>query len=82
MYISLCLEFYAIKKFRGSIKSPGFPFVRQSVRPYVRTSRIRVRPITALFKVGFYNYFTGKDKHIESTCRAQNLGRYLEGQGV
>jgi hypothetical protein len=34
--------------------------------------QIRVQPITSLFEVGVYNY---------STCRAQHLGRYLEGQG-
>jgi len=31
-------------------------YVRPSVRPYVRP--IRVRPITSLFKVRFWNYFT------------------------
>jgi len=89
----------------------------------------RVRPITLLFKVGFWNYFTEmitilrwrvaktfgslpwrsrsqhdlaakscpaqnfviwsrisklfhrNDYHIEATCCAQHLGRYLEGQG-
>jgi hypothetical protein len=39
----------------------------------------RVRPITSLFKVGFYNYFT-EHHPIETTCRAQKLGGYLERQ--
>ena len=33
-------------------------FVRPFVRHSVRKTRIRVRPITSLFEVGFYNYFT------------------------
>jgi hypothetical protein len=96
--------------------------------PSIRTSRICVRPITSLFEVGFYKYFTERspywddmsptfwllpwrsrsqhdlaaklfqahnfviwsrilqlfhrnDHHIEKTCRAQHLGRYLKGQG-
>jgi len=40
----------------------------------------RVRFITLLLEVSFYNYFTD-DHHIEMTCRAQHLGRFLEGQG-
>ena len=102
------------------------PSVRQSVSQSVRTSRIRVRPITLLVKVGFQNNFAEmitilgvcvarkfgslpwrsrsqndlaakscpaynfvilgriskifhrNDHHIETTCRAQHLGRYLE----
>jgi hypothetical protein len=30
-----------------------------------------VRPLTSLFEVGFYNYFT--KKHIETICRTQHL---------
>jgi len=44
----------------------------------------RVRPITSLFDVGFRNCFTEmhrNDHLIETMCRTQNLGRYLEGQG-
>jgi len=41
----------------------------------------RVRPITLLFEVGFHNIFHRNDHHIETTCHAQHLGRYLEGQG-
>jgi hypothetical protein len=49
------------EKFRGSIKSPcctSVLSVCQSVCRSVRTSRICVWPITSLFEVGFYNYFT------------------------
>ena len=42
----------------------------------------RVRPITSLFDVGFRNYFTEMITILRRCmCRAQNLGRYLEGQG-
>jgi len=41
----------------------------------------RVRSITLLFEVGFEKIFHRNDHHIETTCRAQYLGRYLEGQG-
>jgi len=40
----------------------------------------RVRPITLLFEIRFWNYFHRNNHHIETTCRAQHLGRYLEGQ--
>jgi hypothetical protein len=40
----------------------------------------RVRLITSLFKVGFYNYFT-EMIYILRRLVAQHLGRYLEGQG-
>ena len=36
------------------------PSGRPSVRPSVCTSRIHVRPITSIFEVGFWNYFTKK----------------------
>jgi hypothetical protein len=39
-----------------------------------------VMPITSLFEVGFYNYFTKMITNIETTCHAQHLGSYLEGQ--
>jgi hypothetical protein len=53
-----------------------------SIRMYVRTSRIRVRPINLLFEVGFKNeLFHRNDHNIETTCRAQHLGRHLDGQG-
>ena len=41
----------------------------------------RVQPITSLFEVRFYNYFTNINHHIETTCRAQHFGCYFEGQG-
>ena len=37
-----------------------------------------VRPITLLFKVWFYNVFYINDHHIETTCRALHLGRFLK----
>ena len=40
----------------------------------------RVWPITLLFKVRLYNYFT-ECHYIGMTCPVQRFGRYLEGQG-
>jgi hypothetical protein len=45
--------FYAPRKNRGERI-----VAELSVRSSVRSSRIRVRPITLLFEVGFHNYFT------------------------
>jgi len=47
---------YAPRKVSGEQIVAGLsvrPSVRQSVSQSVRTSRIRVRPITSLFEVGF-----------------------------
>jgi len=57
--------------------------VRQSVSPSVSPSvrPIRVRPITPLFKVKILKLFYRNDHHVETTCRTQNLGPWLEGQG-
>jgi len=122
-----------VNYFICSLKTIGGAYSRRVVRPSVRQSlcisRIRVRPITSLFEVRFYNYFTEmitilrrrvarniwllhwrsrsyhdlkaklcqahyfviwrrilkifhkNDYHIETTCLAQHLGCYLEGQG-
>jgi len=46
--------------------------------------QIHVRPITLLFEViwsQISKIFHRNDHHIETTCRAQHLGRYPEGQG-
>jgi hypothetical protein len=40
-------------QFLCSPKNFGGAYSRRVVRPSVRTSRIRVRPITLLFEVGF-----------------------------
>jgi hypothetical protein len=53
--------FYASRKNSGEHIIAGLsvrPSGSQSVRTYVCTSRIRVRPITLLSEVGFYNYLT------------------------
>jgi len=52
--------------------------VNVTVRP---CSKNCVRPITLLFEVGFRKRFHRNDYHIETTCCAQHLGHYLEGQG-
>jgi len=48
------------------------PSVRQSVSQSVRTSRIRVRPITLLVKVGFQNNFAEMIT-ILGVCVARNI---------
>ena len=77
------LTFYAPRKNSGEHIVAALsvrPFVSQSVSQSVRTSRIRVRPITLLFEVGFPN-FHRNDHHSARVCRAQHLGLYLKGQG-
>ena len=58
-------DFYATRKNSGehivaalSVLPSVSQSVTPSVRQSVRTSRIRVRPITSLFEVGFRNNFT------------------------
>ena len=40
-----------------------------------------VRLIPSLFEVLFKKLIHINDHHVETTCRAQHLDRYLEGQG-
>ena len=82
-FLRLCYYYYyAPRKISGEHIVAALsvrPSVSQSVRPSVRP--IRVRLITLLFEVGFRNFFYRNDHHVETTCREQHLGRYLEGQG-
>jgi len=73
-----------------SPKSFGGAFSRRVARPSVRQSvRLSVRPYVPN-SCPAHNFFIWRrilklfhrnDHHIETTCGAQHLGRYLEGQG-
>jgi len=55
------------------------PSVRQFVSPSVRQS---VRPAhNLIIWCRISKLFYRNDHHLKTTCRAQHLGRYLEGQG-
>jgi hypothetical protein len=53
--------------------------ITQSVSPYIRTSRICVRPILCFLKSDL-QLFHRNGLRIKTTCRAQHWGCYLEGQ--
>ena len=70
------------EKNRGSIWSPSCPSVRLFVRPYVRTyvpNWFLAHNFVMWSRI--LNIFYRNNYHIEMMCRAQHLGRYLEGQG-
>jgi len=63
--------------------SPKTAYSRRLVRPYVSPSVSQsIRPYVP-FVSGqkLSKLFHRNDHHTETTCRAQHLGRYLEGQG-
>jgi len=56
------------------------PSVSPSVRPSVRTSHSCPAHNFVIWS-GISKLFYRNHHHVETTCRAQHLGRYLEGQG-
>ena len=56
------------------------PSVRQSVRPSVRTAHSCPAHNFVIWSQ-IYKLFYRNDHHVETTCRAQHLGLWLEGQG-
>ena len=72
--VNLSSLYYAPRKI-----SRGHIVAALSVRPSVRP--IRVRPITSLLEVGFWNYFTEMTTMLRRSAARNYLGPYLEGRG-
>jgi len=80
-------SFYAPQKISGehivaalSVRQSVSPSVRPSVSPSVRTSHSCPAHNFVIWSC-ISKLFYRNDHHVETTCRAQHLGPYLEGQG-
>ena len=91
-YVNTCttthLSSVFIINFLRSPKNFGGAYSRRLVRPSVRPSVCQsVRTTHScpahnfVIWSGISKLFNRNDHHVETTCRAQNLGSYLEGQG-
>jgi hypothetical protein len=75
-----------IKQFLCSLKKFGGAYSRRVVRPSFSPFVCTYVPNSCLahnlvIKSQILQLFYRNDHHIETTCRTQHLGRYLEGQG-
>jgi len=76
-------HFYAPRKISGEHIVAALsvrPSVSPSVRPSVRTSHLCPGHNSVIWSP-ISKLFHRNDHHVETTCRAQHLGPYLEGQG-
>jgi len=76
-------HFYAPRKISGEhivVALSVRPSVSQSIRPSVRTTHSCPAHNFVIWS-WISKIFLKNDHHIETTCRAQHLDRYLKGQG-